>query len=221
MRFTAALLSVLFAGMASTAQTTGRSSVAPRLAIVPPERPACREQQRCVIDLLASGGRGPFEWWTWQGTLPAGLSLERNSGRISGTPTAAGQSTVSVMVRDASARTASLRITITIQSLLEVVWQSAPSLRQTNLSGTLRVTNYSGNEVALTVIVVAVNEIGKAFALGYQHFSLAPEAGSPVIPFGMQMPPGRYRVRADAVGEVAAKKVIYRSALQAGPFATP
>jgi hypothetical protein len=71
------------------------------------------------------------------------------------------------------------------------------------------------------VLVVAVNEIGKAFALGYQHFALAPGATSPTIPFGMQMSPGRYRVRADAVGEVAPKNVIYRSALEAGPFATP
>jgi hypothetical protein len=73
----------------------------------------------------------------------------------------------------------------------------------------------------LTVVVVAVNEINKAFTLGYQHFSIAPGATSPVIPFGMQLPPGRYRVRADAVGEVAPKNLIYRSALEAGPFRTP
>jgi len=35
------------------------------------------------------------------------------------------------------------------------------------------------------------------------------------------LPPGRYRVRADAVGEVAPKNIIYRSALEAGPFLTP
>jgi hypothetical protein len=156
-----------------------------------------------------------------QGKLPAGLSLDHNTGRISGIPIAPGQSTIIAQVRDGTGQSARLRITITIQSLLEVVWQSAPTLSETNLSGSLRVTNYSGNEAVVTVIVVAVNEINKAFALGYQHFSLAPGAASPVIPFAMQMPPGRYRVRADAVGEVAAKNLIYRTALEAGPFATP
>lgn len=189
--------------------------------ILPPEKPVCREQQRCVIDLQTSDGRAPYEWRLVQGTLPAGLSLDRNTGRISGTPTAAGSSTVTIWVRDVTGRTASRKITITIRSLLDVVWQSAPSLSATNLSGSLIVTNYSGNPVMLTVIVVAVNEINKAFALGYQHTELAPGAATPVIPFGMQLPPGHYRVRADAVGEVAPKNIIYRSALEAGPFATP
>jgi hypothetical protein len=210
----------MLAVMAASAQTTPRPQAPARLTIVPPERPVCREQQRCAIDLLANGGRTPYDWSLLQGKLPAGLSLDRTRGRISGTPTAPGQSTVTIMVRDAVGQADRLRITITIQSLLDIVWQSAPVLDQTNISGSLRVTNYSGNEVMLTVVVVAVNEIGKAFTLGYQHFSLLPGAASPVIPFGMQLPPGRYRVRADAVGEVAAKNLIYRSALEAGPFAT-
>jgi hypothetical protein len=192
-----------------------------RFTIIPPERLTCREQQPCTIDLQATGGQAPLNWLLTQGKLPPGLSLNRQTGRVSGTPTAAGQSTVTVIARDARAQVATLKLTITVLSLLEIAWQSPPSLADTNLSGSLRVTNYSGNEVMLTVIVVAVNEIGKAFALGYQHFALAPGAASPTIPFGMQMPPGRYRVRADAVGEVAPKNVIYRSALEAGPFATP
>lgn len=192
-----------------------------RFAIVPPERPVCREQQACVIDLQTVAGQRPFEWRILQGKLPEGLSLNRFTGRISGTPTVPGASTVNMEARDVRGQTASLRITITIRSLLDIVWKSAPSLDGTNLSGSLIVTNYSGNQVTLTVIVVAVNEINKAFALGYQHLELAPGAATPVIPFGMQMPPGRYRVRADAVGEVAPKNIIYRSALEAGPFATP
>jgi Putative Ig domain len=220
-RFAAALGIFALAVVVASAQTTPRPTAPARLTIVPPERPVCREQQRCAIDLLASGGRGSYDWSIIQGKLPVGLSLDRNNGRIFGTPTVPGQSTLTIMVRDALGQTAQLRITITIRSLLDVVWQTAPALDQTNLSGSLRVTNYSGNEVMLTVVVVAVNEIGKAFTLGYQHFSLLPGATSPVIPFGMQLPPGRYQVRADAVGEVAAKNLIYRTALEAGPFAAP
>ena len=72
------------------------------------------------------------------------------------------------------------------------------------------------------MIVVAVNEYGKAFALGYQHFVLAASTTSPVVPFQMQqMPRGRYRVRADAVAEIASKKQILRANKEAGPFELP
>ena len=70
----------------------------------------------------------------------------------------------------------------------------------------------------LTVIVVAVNEYGKAFTLGYQHFTLSAGTTSPDIPFQMLMPRGRYRVRADAVGELLAKNQIFRTNKEAGPF---
>ena len=210
-----ALIVLLCAPSVCTAQTRGR------FAIVPPDRPTCREQQPCTIDLQTTNGAAPFTWQLTTGKLPPGLSLDRVTGRISGTPTLPGQYIVTLTARDARVQAASLRITITILSLLDVAWMSQPQLSDTNLAGTLRVTNYTGNNVDLTVVIVAVNEIGKAFTLGYQHFPLVAGEVSPVIPFGMQLPPGRYRVRADAVGEVASKNLIYRSAVEAGPLATP
>ena len=189
--------------------------------IIPPERPRCLEQKDCTIELKTSGGASPFLWRVVRGELPKGLVLDRNTGKIEGTPTQAGQSTVTISVLDTTARPAQLSITISIVSLLEVEWRTAPALHDANIHGSLRVINHSGNEIDLTVIVVAVNEINKAFALGYQHFTLKAGAASPDIPFGMQMPPGRYGVRADAVGEVAPKNIIYRSDLEAGPFNTP
>ena len=39
--------------------------------------------------LLASGGTGPYTW-SVTGTLPPGLTLDANSGVISGTPTTPG-----------------------------------------------------------------------------------------------------------------------------------
>src|ERR1043165_2762693 len=132
--------------VAAVATPSPRPPAPSRLTIVPPERPVCREQQRCAIDLLASGGRGPYDWSILQGKLPAGLSLDRHTGRIFGTPITPEQSTVTITVRDTLAQAARLQITIVIRSLLDIAWQTAPVLDQTNLAGSLRVTNYSGNE---------------------------------------------------------------------------
>ena len=122
-------------------------------------------------------------------------------------------------------RSTDYSITITVVNTLEVEWGwgPPPGVRDATVKGELHVINHSGNSVSLTVVIVAVNEIGKAFTLGYQHFALEAAKTSPSIPFGLQiqLPPGRYRVRADAVGEVEEKKIIYRSALEAGPFVTP
>ena len=219
----AALVSILvcLAVVVAAGQASAQPRTVQRFEIVPPERPRCLEQQACRIELRTSGGASPFVWRVAGGDLPVGLALNRNTGRIEGTPTKAGTSIVTVLATDSATHAAQLRLTITIVSLLEIEWRTAPALSETNLRGSLRVINHSGNEVMLTVVVVAVNEINKAFTLGYQHFSLAAGASSPDIPFGMQMPPGRYGVRADAVGEVASKNIIYRSDLEAGPFTTP
>jgi alpha-tubulin suppressor-like RCC1 family protein len=48
--------------------------------------------------LAASGGFAPFTWTVDSGALPTGLSLDRSTGGISGIPTAAGTSSVTIRV---------------------------------------------------------------------------------------------------------------------------
>jgi hypothetical protein len=64
--------------------------------------------------LAATGGTPPYTWSITSGSLPAGLSL--NSGVISGTPTTAGTSTITLLVTDSNNLTASASITITVNS---------------------------------------------------------------------------------------------------------
>jgi len=66
---------------------------------------------------------------------------------------------------------------------------------------------------AFTIVVLAVNEIGRATAIGYQHFTLTQGTVDLEIPFGENLPRGSYEVNLDAVGEVAATDIIYRSRL--------
>jgi hypothetical protein len=50
--------------------------------------------------LAAFGGAQPYTWSVVTGTLPAGLTLSPGSGTISGTPTALGQTTITIQVTD-------------------------------------------------------------------------------------------------------------------------
>ena len=65
--------------------------------------------------LAATGGTAPYTWSITAGSLPAGLSLN-TTGTISGTPTAAGTSNVTVRVTDASNATADQPLSLTVTS---------------------------------------------------------------------------------------------------------
>jgi hypothetical protein len=97
---------------------------------------------------------------------------------------------------------------------LSINWTSKPQLQGANLSGAVRVTNGSKDDFDLTVIVVAVNEYGKAFALRYEHFALLHKTISPDLRFTSTLPMGQYVIHADAVAEVPAKNAIYRDRKQ-------
>jgi len=61
--------------------------------------------------------------------------------------------------------------------------------------------------------MMAVNEIGRATAIGYQRLTLKKDTTSLEIPFGENLPQGSYELNVDAVAEVAATNSIYRARL--------
>ena len=64
------------------------------------------------LTLSVTGGTPPYIWSSSTGTLPAGLTLSGNT--VSGTPTAAGNSSVTFNVIDGSGQTASLVVNFSI-----------------------------------------------------------------------------------------------------------
>ena len=54
--------------------------------------------------LVATGGTAPFTWTRFGGVLPNGISLNAATGLVTGTPTAAGDSTVVFTVTDSTGR---------------------------------------------------------------------------------------------------------------------
>jgi hypothetical protein len=62
--------------------------------------------------LAATGGTAPYKWAITSGALPAGMTF--SSGTISGTPTAAANSTITFQVTDANSQTGSASLTLTV-----------------------------------------------------------------------------------------------------------
>lgn len=67
--------------------------------------------------LTVTGGTPPFTWSITNGALPAGLSLNPQTGLISGTPTTAGAASFTVQVMDAASRVAQKSLSLTVAPL--------------------------------------------------------------------------------------------------------
>jgi Putative Ig domain len=210
-------LATAFLAMSITAASAQNKQA---LSITNDSLERCVADEPCTLQLRATGGAAPLNWHIARGVLPPGLELDPAHGIISGSSTAAGDYEVVIEVSDSSRPEQRVSRLFTAKMIppLAMDWRNPPALQGTTLSGSITVSNNGADALDLTFIAVAVNETGKAFALGYQHFNLAAKTSNQEIPFESQLPAGRYTVRADAIGEVAARQKIYRAARNAGPF---
>jgi len=167
------------------------------------------------FQLTASGGTPPILWQLTQGRLPPGVLLNETSGLLTGTPRSTGNFRFTLAATDSGTPRSVTRaeFELTINPALTIVWNPAPSVQNDTISGQLTVSSSLSTSLDLTVIVVAINESGKAFVLGYQHFALPPRTSNLAIPFGSSLPFGGYVVHADAVAEDANTNSIYRARL--------
>lgn len=168
------------------------------------------------LQLSSQGGVAPYSWKLLQTQLPAGLSLDPRAGVIRGIPTVSGEFSIPVAVTDSSNPPQEVQgeFVLMIVAALDVKWKQTPQVRDGGIFGSLVVTNNTGRTLQLTLIVLAVNEVNKAFALGYQHFNFKPRSESPVIPIGSTLPFGTYVINADAIAEDPQNNRIYRARVE-------
>ena len=155
-------------------------------------------------------------WRVSEGRLPPGLQLNSQAGEIVGAPTTVGEFSFTLEATDKSQPPLVAQQDFVVQVIapLTIVWKDGPRVQGNAINGRVAVSNYTGDTFDLTVIIVAVNEIGRATALGYQKLDLASGVIDFEIPFGSTLPVGKYVVHADAIAEVPSKNAIYRGRQQ-------
>lgn len=172
------------------------------------------------VPLRASGGVPPYQWTLTGGELPPGLNLDP-AGLLFGRPAKPGSYAFTLTVTD-SARPAhmlSKDFKSQVAAALLLEWLNSPTVQGDQIVGSVQVSNGTQeDDFDLTVIIVAVNEIGRATALGYQHTTLKPGVTNFPIQFGSTMPAGAYIVHADAIAEIPSKNTILRQHLQSPPL---
>ena len=164
--------------------------------------------------LEAQGGITPLRWEVTNGSPPEGIELAPE-GTLSGTPIEVDSFHFVVTVTDSGRPVAQKKkeFTLEVVAPLVVEWSKKPKITGHRLDAAIRVSNQTEEDFDFTVIALAVNENGRATAVGYQHFTLKKDTDEFEIPFGENLPQGSYDLNVDAVGEVEATNTIFRARL--------
>lgn len=108
--------------------------VCPAITLTPPTLPAGTTGVAYSQTITASGGTGPYTFAVASGTLPAGLTLS-TAGVVSGTPTTAGTTTVTIRGTDASGCFAQLAYSIAVATAVPTLPQAFMLLLALGLIG--------------------------------------------------------------------------------------
>ncbi|HEY3974700.1 MAG TPA: putative Ig domain-containing protein [Candidatus Sulfotelmatobacter sp.] len=166
------------------------------------------------VRFRAHGGVGAQHWRIEKGAIPPGMKFE-DDGLLHGQAERSGEFEFTVAVTDARQQSGVQKVfTLRVRSGLSLDWKKGARVSGNRIDGSVEVLNATPDDMDLTFYVLAVAENGRATAIGYQRFVLRSGAPAKELPFGETLPHGGYVVHVDAVGEVAAKHLIYRENLQ-------
>jgi Putative Ig domain len=196
---------------------TGNMRAQAPLTITTTSLPSTTVGSNVHITIGVTGGVQPLRWRLSGGVLPDGIKLEAAKGVLSGMPTKPGTFTFELTVTDSGVPAMEIHrdFKLVVTAALSIEWKQPPAVHEQKIDGSVVVSNLTSQNFTLTVIIMAVNQIGRATALGYQEFTLRSGAEQ-VIPFGASPGPGSYVVHADAVAEVPSANAIYRARKQTG-----
>ena len=108
-----------------------------------------------------------------QRLVPKGITLQPE-GSLEGVPPEPGEFRVVVRVTDGSvpAQQRNQELILKIMAPLFIEWGRYPVISGAKARRSVKISNSTEEDFDLTFVVVAVNENGRATALGYQRFTL-------------------------------------------------
>lgn len=178
------------------------------------ELPATYPNGQYQFRFRARGRTSALHWRLLKGGLPPGMKLE-DGGFLHGQAQRTGEFQFTVSVSDGGAqRGVQKDFVLRVISALSLNWKNPARVNGNRIEGSVEVSNTTQDDMDLTYVVLAVAQNGRATAIGYQHFVMPRATLAKELPFGETLPAGGYVVHVDAVGEVAAKKLIYRERMQ-------
>lgn len=192
-----------------------RSPPSPGISVT--DLPKARLWERYFFQLQASGGSGPYDWHLVAGNLPRSLLLNAN-GFLAGVVDRPGPFNFTVVVKDDSRppKEETQKLLLNTEAPLIASWDQKAHVSGSRIDGSIKLSNQTGRDFDLTFIVLAVNDIGRATAVGYQHFLLKKDTRDMQLPFGETLSPGNYVTNVDVVGEEPISKQIFRARLVSG-----
>jgi hypothetical protein len=167
--------------------------------------------------LQASGGIEPYHWQLVGGSLPRGWKLD-SSGELTGVPEEISDVELNLLVSDSDRppKQYKQKVRLVTETPLIAKWDRKAGVNGQRIDGSIKVSNHTGRDFDLTVIILAVNDIGRATAIGYQHFPLKKDTHDLGIAFGDTLSPGNYVVNVDVVGEEPVSNRVFRARLVTG-----
>jgi hypothetical protein len=213
----ASVRSVILAGLILSALCVCAQQARPpdSVSTTPTKPPKASLWNHYSFQFQAGGGVPPYHWRLVSGSLPRGLSL-REDGQIIGTVEEYGQWDFTIAVIDQTGKAQQQNYTLSTEIPLSSAWSRKPQVNGQRIDGSIKVSNTTGRDFDLTFVVLAVNDIGRATAIGYQHFPLKQNTRDFELPLGDTLSPGNYVVNVDVVGEEPQSNVIFRSRLVSG-----
>jgi len=215
MRLTVAGSALLCLALLGPSRAQQGAATGEPIVISPAPLPKAFPRLPYHFKLEAQGGITPLTWEVTAGTPPTGIELAPD-GTLSGTPTEVDTFRFIVTVTDSGKPPAQKKKEFMLPAVapLVVEWSRKPKVTGHRLEAAIRVSNQTGDDFDFTLIALAVNEYGRATAVGYQHFTLNKDTDEFEIPFAENLPRGAYHLHVDAVGEVAATNSIFRARLE-------
>jgi hypothetical protein len=208
---------VIFAALLITAlNVSAQLAQAPgSVSISTTKIPKASLWNRYSFELQAAGGSTPYDWRVVEGSLPRGIRLQ-DDGTLEGEAEQQTQTDFTVIAIDRMGKQQSKKFTLATETPLMSDWSRKAQVNGQRIDGSIKVSNTTGRDFDLTFVVLAVNDIGRATAIGYQRFWLKASTRDQEIPFGDTLPRGNYAVNVDVVGEEPQSNIIFRSRLVTG-----